>query len=332
MKQVARLLLSLVMSALFLWLAFRNVDFGRVGELLSRVSLGWVGLYLLSLAFIQFARAARWEILVRPFAPLSWSAAFRISNLGAMLVLVLPLRLGEISRPYLLKKENGARMSAGVGAVVVERAIDGLLVTLFFFASTMLSGDDQRIPAGLHVAARLALVVFTGATAAVVAALVWRDAAVRVVTRLVHPVSDKLAGRVAGMITAFADGLTALPSPRAVAGVVVWTAAFWAGNGLGLWFVMLAFGWSLPLTAGFTLVSIIVIAIMIPAGPGFLGTFQGGILAGLAVYGIGASEAAAYGIVSYPLNVLVVLGFGIPYLFAPKTRIGEIVRAAPNAS
>jgi len=331
MKQAIRLVVSLGLSALFLWIAFRNVDFGAALGHVGRVNLTMVGLYLLALIFIQWARAERWRVLVAPLASLSRAAAFRMSNLGGMLVLVLPLRLGEFSRPYLLKKEAGARMTAGMGAVVAERAIDGLLVTLAFFLSTFLSGDDQRVPAGLRWAAVLALLFFSGAMAVVIGALLWHDTAVGLLRRVLSRVSDKLATRLTTMLDAFVDGLRSLPSLRAVAAVVLWTAAYWAANGLGFWFVMRGFGWPLPVTAGFTLVSIIVIAIMIPAGPGFLGTFQGGILAGLAVYGIGANEAAAYGLVVYPLSVLVTVAFGLPYLFTRAGQLSEIVHAAPEA-
>jgi uncharacterized protein (TIRG00374 family) len=332
MKQAIRLVLSLGLSALFLWIAFRNVNFQAALGHVGSVSLVMVGLYVVLLAFIQWARAERWKVLVAPFAPLTHAAAFRISNLGSMLVLVLPLRLGEFSRPYLLKKETGARMTAGIGAVVAERAIDGLLVTLAFFLSTFLSGDDQRVPAGLRWAAVLALLFFAGAMGVVIGALLWHDTAVGLIGRVLSRISAKLATRITGMLDAFVDGLRSLPSVRAIGAVVLWTAAYWAANGLGFWFVMRGFGWPLPLTAGFTLVSIIVIAIMIPAGPGFLGTFQGGILAGLAIYGIGANEAAAYGLVVYPLTVLVSVGFGLPYMFSPKARLSEIVHAAPDPS
>jgi len=330
-KQTIRLVVSLALSALFLWIAFRNVDFRAALGHVRSVSLTMVGLYLVCLVFIQWARSERWRVLVAPFAPLSRSAAFRISNVGSMLVLVLPLRLGEFSRPYLVKKETGARMTAGIGAVVAERAIDGLLVTLAFFVSTFLSGDDQRVPAGLRWAAVLAFLFFAGAMAVVVAALLWHDVAVGLARRLLARISEKLAVRLTGMLDAFVDGLRSLPSTRAIAAVVLWTAAYWAANGLGFWFVMRGFGWPLPLTAGFTLVSIIVIAIMIPAGPGFLGTFQGGILAGLAIYGISPNEAAAYGLVVYPMTVLVSVAFGLPYLFTPKARLTDIVHATPDS-
>ena len=330
MKRAVRLAVSLALSALLLWLAFRNVEFAAALALLRQVDLPLVGLYVVMLAVIQIARAARWSVLVRPFARISPSAAFRISNVGNMLILVLPLRLGEFARPYLLKKESGAPLSAGLGAVTVERAVDGLLVTLLFFASTMVTGDDQRIPPGLTIAAMLALGLFVGATGIIVAALLWRETVLELTERLLRPISPALGKRLVGMLAAFVSGLRSLPDIKALASTTLWTAVYWLANGFGYYFCMLAFGWNLPVTAAFTLVSILVIAIMIPAGPGFLGTFQGGILAGLTIYGVDATGAAAFGLLVYPLGVLATVGFGLPYMFTPRARIAEIVHAAPD--
>ncbi|MBN1962630.1 MAG: flippase-like domain-containing protein, partial [Deltaproteobacteria bacterium] len=327
MKQVIRFIVSLILSAVCLWLAFRNVDFHAAIQLLGQVNFSLIALYLLTLVFIQIVRAIRWDILIRPFVSLSKSAVFRNSNLGMMLVLVLPLRLGEFARPYMLKKEHSASLSAGLGAIVVERTIDGLLVTLFFFVSTIIFSDNKQVPAGLHLAAVMALLFFTGALVVVVASLLWRDLALRLLSRILHPISPKLERKLTGMVSAFVDGLRALPDFRSVVGLFFWSLAYWGVNGAGFYWVMRAFGWSLPFTAGLTVVSIIVIAIMIPAGPGFIGTYQIGITQGLAIYGISANAAAAYGLIVYPLNILVVIAFGLPYLFMRKANISELIHA-----
>ncbi len=333
MNKLLRVGVSLALSAFFLWLAFHNVQLTKVFDQLRSVRLSYVGLYVLMLVFIQICRVIRWGVLIRPFARVSAAALFRIANLGMMLVLVLPLRLGELARPYLLKRENKAPLSAGIGSVVVERSIDGLLVTLLFFVATMsLDTNIYHVPAALEAAAYVALAIFAGVTAVVIITLFTHGAALPVLRRLLKPLGPRVAERAVGMLGAFVSGLQSLPNRRAVAGVIAWTLLYWGANGLGFYWVMLAFGWHLPLSAGFTLVSVVVIGIMIPAGPGFLGTYQGAVLAGLAIYGIDANSAAAYGLVIYPLNVLIVVGFGLPYLFSGRARVGEIVGAGAQLS
>src|SRR5690606_1856733 len=111
-----KLVLSLGSSGLFLWLAFRNVDITLAWQQMSQVRPGYVLGYLGCMVLIQLVRIYRWELLIRPFAVLSSKASFRISALGLMLILVLPLRLGELARPYLVKQETGAPMSSSLGA------------------------------------------------------------------------------------------------------------------------------------------------------------------------------------------------------------------------
>jgi len=323
MKRALRLVLSVAVSLVLLWLVFHKVDFARVGALLAGVRLPEISVFIASVVFIQFARCLRWGALIRPFAKLPLAGVLRVANLGMLMVLVLPLRLGEFARPYMMKREWGTPFSATMGAVVVERAVDGLIVTLFFFLSTF---ANPNVPAALRGAAYVSLFVFASAMAGVLGVWLARAHVLRLVAGVLSPVSHKLATRVAGMVDAFADGLRALPDWRAMLVVIGWTVVYWLASGFGYYFAFRAFGWVVPLTAGFTLVSVLVIAIMIPAGPGFVGTFQAGVVAGLAIYGIGLDEATAYGIVIYLVCTGVTVAFGLPYVFAPG-RLSAIVHA-----
>jgi glycosyltransferase 2 family protein len=326
-KRTWQLVLALSSSALFLWLAFRGVELASLPALVGAVHPGYVALYTASLAFIQVCRALRWQVLVRPFARLEFAAAFRVSNIGLLLMMILPLRIGELARPYLVRRETGASLSAGIGAVVVERAVDGLLVTVLFFASALAIGTSGEVPHHLRTGAMVALGIFGIATAALIAAIVAGARAAGLVERLVRPLSLRLASRSREIVHDFVSGLRALPDARAALWITALTVAYWAANGFGLWLVMVGFGWDLPVAAGFVLVSVLVIGIMIPAGPGFLGTYQGAILAGLSIFGVGQSAAAAYGLVVYPINLMVVVAFALPYLFTGRAALREAVKA-----
>ena len=110
-------------------------------------------IFLLTHSALQAFRILRWNILIQPFAKVNTASLFRIGGVGMMLVLLLPLRLGEFARPYLLKNESGAPLSSGLGSVVMERAIDGLLVTFLFFVTTTVLGDRYEIPTALRTGA-----------------------------------------------------------------------------------------------------------------------------------------------------------------------------------
>ncbi len=100
-------------------------------------------------------------------APLGVSLPFRrlllISSVGFMAILALPVRLGEFVRPYFVTRERHVRMSAMLGAVAVERIVDGLLISILFFGSYLASAGDL-FTRELRVAAWLSLVGFVGLT------------------------------------------------------------------------------------------------------------------------------------------------------------------------
>ena len=52
--------------------------------------------------------------------------------MGMFLIMFMPLRLGELARPYLMKRELAIPLTSGLGAAALERALDGLCVALFF--------------------------------------------------------------------------------------------------------------------------------------------------------------------------------------------------------
>lgn len=327
-RYLLRFGLSLLVSAALLYWAFRDVNIRSMWQLMRGVKPVFFLLHLVLLALVQVCRVYRWEALVRPFAPMTARASWRVSGLGGLLTLLLPLRLGEFARPYLLKQETGASMGAGIGAAAVERVIDGLAVTVLFFVTTFWLRNTYPVPDALWWAAVLAMVFFLLVGVFIVGTILSHGTLLRWARRVGDPLAPALTNKIVGILDSFVAGLRSLGDVRVIAVAMALTIAYWVVNGLGLYVMIVAFGWHLPLLAGFTLTCIIVVAIMIPAGPGFLGTFQGAITGGLSIFGVGVTEAAAYGAIVYPFTVLAAVIWGLPYLFNGKTRIADMVQTA----
>ena len=165
--KLVRWTLSIGIGALFGWLTLKDGHFAALlnsdviwqdGYLLSgrsspvastaisnsmppleegwQISIVHVLGYLVALGVIHVLRAIRWEPLIRPLLSnkLSLARLNAISAVGFMAIFLLPLRLGEFVRPYLVKKERpDTSMSSLLGSVALERIADGLVVTLFLF-------------------------------------------------------------------------------------------------------------------------------------------------------------------------------------------------------
>ena len=321
MRRLGQWVMALGLSAFCLWLAFRHVRPAEVRAALSEVSPGGVVAYALGLAGVQVCRAWRWRVLVRPVAPLSAWQAFRVSNIGTLFIMLMPLRLGELVRPAIMQRDQGTPFAASLAAVAVERVLDGLVVTLLFFVAAWGVSWPRGLPTQLAWAAAAAAAIFVAASAALVATWLARAWVARTCSKLVA--AGLPVGRLVAILRAFVGGIGILPSWGALAQVVGWTAAYWGCNALGLWALIGAFGWTAPFLAAAALVSMLCIGIMLPAGPGFLGTYQAALVLGLGALDIGATAsgqaagdgaAAAFAMCAYAANLAVVVAFGLPHV------------------
>ncbi|WP_258105365.1 lysylphosphatidylglycerol synthase transmembrane domain-containing protein [Marinoscillum sp. MHG1-6] len=127
--------LSLVLAGALMYFAFRNVHFGDFMEKAKSVEYAWViGSIILSIV-AYYARAYRWNILIRPmgYQKLSIHRTTVAILVGYLANLALP-RLGEITRCGMLKRSDDVPVSTSLGTVISERLIDVLtLLMLILF-------------------------------------------------------------------------------------------------------------------------------------------------------------------------------------------------------
>jgi len=127
LRKISRPLLSLGLSALFLWLAFRDTDVDRIWNALSRANYLWAFSMLPALLLSHAARALRWRYLLKPVKDVAGIRGYRnlfsAMMVGYMMNNVLP-RAGELVRPYAINKTEGISRSTAFGTVFIERIFD----------------------------------------------------------------------------------------------------------------------------------------------------------------------------------------------------------------
>ena len=57
-------------------------------------------------------RALRWQVLLEPVGPTRFRTAFRTTIIGFAALFLLPARLGEVLRPYLLARQDGLKATS----------------------------------------------------------------------------------------------------------------------------------------------------------------------------------------------------------------------------
>jgi len=284
--------------ALLLW-ALRGVHIGEVIRQI-RTSDPWplaLGVVLASLTFP--VRLVRWRLLLRDAsgAPLKPWPLWHATAIGFMANNLLPFRAGELVRVFAATKLSGARFTATMSSIAVERIFDGLAV-IGLLAVGLVTSD---LPSGAVVggvslarAAQAAGLFSFGALAVAAAIVAFPVAAERLITRLLP--AGRLTVRLIAMIDGIRHGLASLRSPALLVGVIVWSIALWVLNALSFWVTFAAFDIPVGFGGALVLQGVLVIGISVQLTPGFVGQFEAAIVAALALYGISNDVASSYAI------------------------------------
>ena len=221
---------------------------------------------------------------------------------------IVPAKLGDLYRAYLLRTETGLPASRTFGTVLAERLLD-LLVLLMLFIPAVIISLHENLPPQLHAGlfVTLALVVL-GA----VALFVLR-AYPRQIARLVP-------ARFRAHYNHFQEGT--LGSFRRVPRLGALTVGVWACESLRFFFVALAFGLingsllhviaaSLFIALGEALLTVV------PFTGGGVGLVEGGMFAMIALFTSSTSRAAASILADRTISLFSILVFGfIVFMFA----------------
>jgi glycosyltransferase 2 family protein len=325
-RRLAQALAGLLVSGVALWLTLRGKDLHGIWEATRSADYAVLLPYTAILLLIHVLRTARWALLLEPLGPVPLARVNAASAVGFMALALLPFRLGELARPVLVS-DRRLRVSSALSTIVVERIMDGLFTGVLLVTALLLLPDGTPGVRFLRAAGVAVSGAFAGLLAFLVLAARSRALALRVVARVVRPVAPRLAERAASVLDAFIHGLKQVPSRPKLAAVFLLTATYWGVNGWGMKVLAAGFGIDLSLHAAFTVLGVLVVGVMIPAGPGMVGTFQGAVVAGLSLFlarDAVATSGTAYANVLWATQLGVQSALGTMFLFSRHIQRGRL--------
>lgn len=312
-----RTIISIVIPLLVLVLvlaAAPGFQLDRLPGLIAGANI-WYLIGAFAVYYLGFPlRGYRWALLVRGAGDrVSLRDSTEIIFISWLVNCVVPAKLGDVYRAYLLRTNFGVSLSKTFGTVFIERIFDLFAIVLLGLAAGFWSfrdglSDPVRIVfgIGLAVVAALAIGLF-----------VVRNFGRRILVRLPLP------HRIVEFYDRFETGVFSI-SPRQLPTLAVLTALIWATEAMRLYLVVLALGFpiTLGISGAFFVALIASLLTAIPLTPAGLGVVELGIVGVLTrFYDVPATEAAAIALVDRAISVLsIILLGGIAYLVSDKTR------------
>ncbi len=145
-------------SAVLLWLALRGLDLGRTWLALKGANF-W---YLVPAVLIYFLgvalRGLRWQRLLLPIERIPARQAIALLIVSYTVNNVVPARMGDVMRVFMLARETGIRKSASLATVVLERLLDVLAILAIIVACTVFLSWPSPLLTALRIAAVMAIV------------------------------------------------------------------------------------------------------------------------------------------------------------------------------
>ncbi|HEU4384384.1 MAG TPA: lysylphosphatidylglycerol synthase transmembrane domain-containing protein [Anaeromyxobacteraceae bacterium] len=330
MKRLLQALVGLAVSAGALWLTLRGKDLSAIWRAILGADYRYLAPYVLFLVAVHLTRTVRWGILLEPVAKVPFGKLNAVCAVGFMALMILPFRLGEFARPYLVAERPRIRVSATLSSVVVERVVDGMFTAGLLVLALLAVPEGTPALHFLRAGGVGVLLAFTALLAFLVLAYKNRALAVRITHRVLDPVSPRLANRASGMMDAFIHGLRLVPSRRKLLLFFALTVLYWALNGFGMRVLARGFGFDLTPLAAFTVLGVLVVGVMIPAGPGMVGTFQAAVVLGLSLFAprdAVDTHGNAYANVLWLAQLTQQTLFGVVAMFSRHIQLDRIFRA-----
>ncbi len=308
MLKSARFWIGLVISAVCLYFAFQGIHLDKLVEALIGIDWWWIGVSTLVFFASYAGRVFRWQLLFHPYKP-RWLKTFYALNIGYFLSNLLPARLGDIVRAYLIGEIESVSKARALSTVVVERLSDGLAVVLLLAVTALFV---PNIPDEARQGALVTAMAGIGGVVFLLILSLQKERGMTLLHRLTAPIPLLHTPRLWRALESLIDGFAILRSPREIGGVAVWAIFVWLTGGLMYWTVMSAMNLKAGIAAAFLVMLVTSLVVVVPSSPGYIGVFH--YVAQLTlvnVFGMDKSAALSYAIVVHAFTYLWLIAFGI---------------------
>ena len=325
---------SILAIALLAWF-LRGAN---LGDVWTHVRSARISLLLLALVFVAatfWFRTWRWQQLLAPIGPTRFRIVFRAGVIGFAALTILPARVGDILRPYLVARQEGLPFTSTFATIVMERVLDLVavlaLMSVYVWGFADTSGWNPGLRASIEVSAAVG-----GAASVFLLVVMWVLAShpERVET-LVHltdwVLPRRVAVRLGGLARTFSSGFAVARKPRGFLMALFWSFPLWVVIAAETWAVTRAFGIDLPFTGTFLLQLLLVGGVAVPT-PGGVGSYHEAYRIGVtAFFGASNDVAVAAAIVVHAISFLPVLLVGVIYMVQDGLSLGNLKSLAGTA-
>ncbi len=314
-KNTIRIGVSLVVGILLLVVLIWWTGIDKIAAAIGSASPLWLAAAALIILPAYILRAVRWKLLLSPVKKnIRVSNTFWSTAVGFMVNTLIPIRLGEFVRAYILGEKEETGFGPSFSSIVVERTLDliGLLsigiVTMFLVSAN--AGLSSLVTDIFKAVAVLIGVIL----AVIIVGIKKEDLIIRLVTGIVSkiPLVKKYAARIADFASSLIKGLQGLSqTPKMFVANLSLTWILWLTQTFAIYLVFTAFNYPTSFVAAILGGVLMSLSHILPATPGYVGSYETFWVLIFTFLGVTQADLLlAMGVISHLIGVLPIIVIG----------------------
>ena len=320
MNRTIKYFLGVLISVIGLYYAFRQVNFWELWISIKNVNIILILLAVFILVLSNVIRAWRWQILVKPIKDVSFDPAFSSIMIGYFGNSVLPFRMGEFLRAYVVADKTSLTASTAFGTIVVERILDfvGLSALILLIMTVYpLKSIGGFIIIGvivLSLTAFIFILLFGGFKSTLLVKI-----------KKSSLLKMGLLRKILLFLKNFLDGATTIRATKKLGVILLYTLVIWIMYYCSTYLATIATGIELEWFGFGVLLISTTLAISVPAAPGYIGTYHAAAVYILTnLFDVGRIDAQAAAIILHAVGTIPIVIIGAWYFLNSSVNIKDI--------
>lgn len=318
--------IGVVISLALLAFLFKGTDLNALGDVFRTANYIFL-IPALALYFVGvLARAVRWHFLLRSIKPIGYSRLFQVTTIGYMANDLLPFRIGELVRAYILGETERISKASTLVTILLERVFDGVTMILFLgAASFFLAFNDY-----LRTLLLLGSILFAAVVFVLVIAASFRDRFDHLIHRLLGRLPERWSAHGLNLLDAFFHGLSVLRNPADAFLALGFSIAAWLCEATMYAVLAVGFGITVSFPVFVIATAVANLATLVPSTPGYVGVFDAPVRYILELFNVNVNVATSFTLLLHAALVIPIVLLGLVFTWRLGLSLGQLQKRSQS--
>lgn len=305
-------------SLFLLFLLFRRIEIKQLAGAFVELDAKYLALAVFCIFVSYYFRALRWEYLLLPLKRCPMATVFPATIIGFMVNSLLPARIGELARAYLLAEKENLGKGSVLATLVLDRLADVLCLLALLLATLFLSDlpdASEKDREALIAGGQITLAFSFAVVLLLVLLRTKRIPLPTVNSRVFRNLPRSTAEKAIRGCDSFVHGIRLPVKVGNAVAITGSTMVAWVFSVIPVDLLLRSFGIFLPVTASMLILVMLAFAVMVPVTPGYVGTYHYACFSALRAYHVPEGKALSLALIAHAVSFVPVILAGFYYLW-----------------